>query len=478
MNRIDDRATSRRDFLAESGAGLAGIALTSLLHAESARASGRDDVTGLHHAPKVKRIIQVFLAGGLSHVDSFDHKPELQKRHGSEMPAEERPDAFFGKVGLLRRPCWDFHQRGQSGLWVSDLFPHLAEVADELTVIRSMVAETGNHTPAEFEANSGFREGGFPALGSWVSYGLGSEAEDLPAYVVLPDVRGLPAGGSAHWNSGFLPADRQGVPFQPKGSAVRNLFPAREVSELTEAASRALLGRMNRRHLAARIEHDGLAARIRSFELAARMQLAVPEATDLSGETKATHALYGLDRPQTADFGRGCLWARRLVERGVRFVQLFAGGEFGTPRINWDGHEDIGHNHNREAGRIDRPLAGLLRDLRQRRLLDETLVVCNTEFGRTPFTQSVDGTLGAGRDHNPRGFSVWLAGGGLKPGFAYGATDEFGFQAVENPVRWPDFHATILHLLGIDHERLTYYHDGIERRLTNVSGTVIRELLA
>ena len=386
---------------------------------------------------------------------------------------------FFGQVGLLRKNDWDFSQRGQSGLWVSDLFPHIAEVADELTVIHSMVAETSNHTPATFQENTGFRLNGFPALGSWLSYGLGAETDELPSFVVIPDARGLPAGGTINWTNGFLPARHQGVVFRSAGPADRR--PGAGASRSTRRANRRRAScwrRMNRRHAAERGADDALSARVRSYELAAKMQLAVPEVTNLDGETAATHALYGLDRAESADFGRGCLLARRLLERGVRFVQLFSGGSFGNPRINWDGHENMVANHGQEAPRIDRPVAGLLRDLRQRGMLDDTLVLFTTEFGRTPFTQSAADVVGTGRDHNQYGFSVWMAGAGLKHGMAYGRTDDFGYKAVENRVHWHDFHATVLHLLGIDHERLTFYHNGIHRRLTNVHGEVLRDVLA
>ena len=474
----------RRGFLCGVGAGLGGLMLAHLcgLPAPLEAAADIGEPTDAadpppHHTAKAKRVIRIFLSGGLSHVDSFDHKPQLTARHGEPLGGE-RPDVFFGQVGLLHKPFWEFRQRGESGLWVSELFPHLAGEADRLTVVRSMHAETSNHTPATFQAHSGFRLNGFPVIGSWLAYGLGSETEDLPAFVVLPDTRGLPAGGSINWASGFLPARHQGVALRTTGPAIRDLLPARPIAAATEEASRELLAQMNRRHLAARGEDDSLTARIRSYELAARMQLAVPEVSDLSRETAAMQASYGLDQPQTADFGRQCLLARRLLERGVRFVQLFAGGAFGSPRINWDGHEDMVVNHGQEAGRIDRPLAGLLADLAQRGLLDDTLVIVATEFGRTPFTQSADGVLGKGRDHNQFGFTVLMAGAGLKPGHAHGATDELGLKAVESPVHWHDLHATALHLLGIDHERLTYYHNGIRRRLTDVHGKIVSGLLA
>lgn len=471
----------RREFFSWTKYGLGGAALAGLLFRDGAVqgapvASEADDPP-LHHKSRAKRAIHIVLCGGLSHVDSFDHKPLLEKQHGKPLGGDEKPDVFFGKVGLLRKSDWAFKQRGQSGLWVSELFPHLAGVADELTVIRSMFAETSNHTPATFQENTGFRLNGFPVVGSWLSFGLGCETDDLPAYVVIPDARGVPAGGSINWTNGFLPAKHQGVTIRSQGTAIDDLFPATPISGTTERASRDLLAALNRRHLAARGTSDALSARIRSYQLAAKMQLAVTEVTNLDRETRATHKLYGLDDADCADFGRGCLLARRLLEQGVRFVQLFSGGAFGSPRINWDGHEDMRKNHGREAKRIDRPVAGLLRDLRQRGLLDDTLVLFTSEFGRTPFTQSAAGQLGTGRDHNQNGFSVWMAGAGLKHGVTYGATDDFGFKAVDKPVHWNDFHATVLHLLGIDHRRLTYYHNGIHRRLTNVHGHVIEDVI-
>jgi len=341
-----------------------------------------------------------------------------------------------------------------------------------------MVAESANHTPATFEQNTGFRLNGFPVMGSWASYGLGCETDELPSYIVLPDARGLPAGGTINWSNGFLPAQHQGVAFQTKGPPIRDLFPAKQISADKERASRKLLAEINRRHLAKAGADDALVARMRSYELAAKMQLAVPKVTDLSKETAATRAMYGLDKKETADFGNHCLLSRRLLEQGVRFVQIFSGGSFGSPRINWDGHEDVKRNHNREAGRVDQPIAALLKDLRQRGMLEDTLVLFTSEFGRTPFTQSGANTVGTGRDHNMYGFSIWMAGAGLKRGIAYGSTDDIGWKAVEKPVHWHDYHATVLHLLGIDHQRLTFYHNGIQRRLTNVHGEVIREILS
>ncbi|MSQ96753.1 MAG: DUF1501 domain-containing protein [Gemmataceae bacterium] len=461
---------NRRDFLHWTAHGLGGAALASLL--------AQDGQAAPHHAPKARRAIHICLCGALSQVDSFDYKPELARLHGRSLQSSERPDVFFGQVGLLRQSDWAFRRRGRSGLWVSELFPEIAQVADELTVIHSMVAETSNHTPATFQENTGFRLNGFPTLGAWLSYGLGSETENLPAFVVIPDTRGQPAGGSINWSNGFLPARHQGVMMRSQGTPIDDLFPAWELPADADRATRSLIDTLNQHHQGQRPGDDALAARIRSYELAARMQLAVPEVADLRQETEATQSLYGLDRPESAEFGRGCLLARRLLERGVRFVQMFSGGSFGNPRINWDGHENMRQNHGQEALRVDRPIAALLRDLRRRGMLDDTLVLFTTEFGRTPFTQSAANIVGLGRDHNQYGFTVWLAGAGLRHGASYGATDDVGWKSVEKTVNWYDFHATVLHLLGIDHERLTFYHNGIHRRLTNVHGEVLHGILA
>ncbi len=473
---------TRRDWFNWATMGIGGPALMSLLLRDQVvradRVPGEASDAPPHLPAKAKRVIHVVACGGVSQVDSFDYKPELEKYHGQSLPADVKPDVFFGKVGKLRKSDWEFRQRGQSGLWVSELFPHLASVADELTVIRSMFAETSNHTPATFQESTGFRLNGFPVVGAWVSYGLGCETDDLPAYVVIPDPRGLPAGGSINWANGFLPAQHQGVVIRSQGTPIDDIFPAREISDQQELATAQLLNTLNERH---RQQHgdDVLAARIHSYALAAKMQQVVPEVTDLSRETQATLDLYGIDEQRpTNDFGRACLLSRRILEAGVRFVQLFSGSAFGSPRINWDGHEDMKLNHSQEAQRIDKPLAGLLRDLRRRGMLDDTLVMFTSEFGRTPFTQSAADVLGSGRDHNQYGFSVWMAGAGLKHGFAYGSTDDIGMKAAEHPVHWHDFHATVLHLLGIDHTRLTYYHNGIRRRLTDVSGHVVQGILA
>ena len=464
---------SRRELLGFGAYGLTGAALSSLV---SGTANGGAHET--HFEPKSKRVIHICLMGGMSHVDSFDYKPGLAKLHGKELQYEERPATFFNRIGLIRKNDWAFKQRGDSGLWVSDLFPHLATVADDLTVIKSMVADSANHTPATFQQNTGFQLNGFPVMGSWISYGLGSETEDLPAYVVLPDARGYPAGGTINWSNGFLPSVHQGVAFNSKGTPIPDLFPPESILPGTDIASRKLLAQMNQADLTRNGAEDGLLARIRSHELAARMQLTVPEVVEMADETEATQEMYGLNREETADFGKNCLLSRRLLEKGVRFVQIISGGSFGSPRINWDGHEDMVRNHNREAVRVDQPVAALINDLKQRGMIKDTLVLFTTEFGRTPYTQAADGVLGTGRDHNMYGFSVAMAGAGLKPGMSYGETDELGWKAVEDRVHWHDFHATLLHLLGMDHERLTFYHNGIERRLTNVHGNVVSGVLA
>jgi hypothetical protein len=469
---------NRRDFFHWGAHGLGATALLSLLQKDGLIAAAEAPST-LHHAPRAKRAIHICLVGGMSHIDSFDYKPELTAKHGKSLGNKEKPDIFFGKVGLLRKNDWEFKQRGNSGLWLSDMFPHIAEQADLLTIIRSMVSESANHTPALFVENSGFQFNGFPSVGSWLSFGLGSETESLPAYVVLPDSRGGPNGGASNWSNGFLPALHQGVVLQGGKQPVRDLFPASEIAPSADAATRDFLAKINDKHQQRIGPDETLAARIRSYQLAAEMQLSVPEVSDLSSEPESLRQLYGVDDEKTADAGRRCLLGRRLLERGVRFVQVYSGGPIaGSPRASWDAHESVKDNHTLEAGRIDKPVAALLQDLKQRGMLSDTLVVFTTEFGRTPFAQSDADKVGPGRDHNRYGFSCWMAGAGLKPGFAYGATDEIGWKAVENPVPWYDFHATILHLFGIDHERLTFYHNGIQRRLTNVHGHVHNDIMA
>ena len=469
---------NRRQLFEWSTHGLGSIALLELLQRDGVFAQS-EPAANTNHSPRVKRAIQISLVGGMSHVDSFDYKPELTKKQGKTLGSDEKPDIFFGKVGLLRGSDWEFKQRGQSGLWISEMFPHIAKMADELTLIRSMVSESANHTPALFASNSGFLANGFPALGSWLSYGLGSETETLPAFVVLPDERGGPNGGASNWTSGYLPGQNQGVVFTGGEQPVRDLFPSTAISPTADQDTRKFIEFLNRNHLDKIGQDEKLLARIRSYELAAQLQTSIPEVSRYADEPEAVRTLYGIDDKKTADMGRRCLLGRRLLERGVRFVQVYSGGPIaGNPRASWDAHESVKDNHSQEAERIDKPVAALLQDLKQRDMLKDTLVIFTTEFGRTPFAQSAANQVGPGRDHNRYGFSCWLAGGGLRAGTSYGQTDEIGWKAVENPVTWNDFHATILHMFGIEHEQLTFYHNGIQRRLTNVAGDVVTGILS
>jgi hypothetical protein len=472
---------TRRHFLWQAAGGMSGIALAWLLQQE--KALGKElPLPASPYAPKpphfpakAKRIIHIYAAGGVSHLDTFDYKPELEKHHGEELSNKGKIDTFFGRPGRLMKSPFAFQQHGKCGAWMSDLLPNLAGCVDEMTFIRSMVAKSSNHTPATFQMNSGFTMNGFPCMGAWISYGLGSENQNLPAFVVLPDPRQLPAGGAINWTSGFLPAVHQGVAFRTSGDPIVDLATPKGVSLQRRKASMELLDKMNREFLEANPADTTLAARIRSYELAARMQLSVPETVSLASESEETKKLYGIDSEKSAGFGRNCLMARRLIERGVRFVQLFNGGAFGSPRINWDAHENVVENHRTQAATMDKPLAGLLKDLKSRGLLEDTLVLWTTEFGRTPITEGVNGK---GRDHHQHVFTIWMAGAGLKPGFSYGASDEVGYFAGDKPVSVYDFHATVLHLLGLNHEKLTFYHNGAQRRLTDVHGEVIRDLLS
>jgi hypothetical protein len=476
LNRDNSLPLNRRDLLATLANGLGGIALASILNRDSnAMAANPQPAREPHFIAKVKRVVQIFCPGGVSHLDTFEFKPELVRQHGKPMTGKGKMDTFFGQPGNLMKSPFAFRRHGRCGRWVSELLPNLAGCVDDLTFIHSMTAKSANHTPAAFQMNSGFVMNGLPAMGSWISYGLGAENENLPAFVILPDPRGQPAGGSINWTNGFLPATHQGVAFGSSGEPIADLETPRDVSAKERAAGTKLLERMNREFQDENPGDSTLAARVRSYELAARMQLAVPEAVRIDGETEATRRLYGLDRPATEGFGRNCLLARRLLERGVRFVQLWHGGAFGSPRINWDAHENIVENHTKQAASLDRPAAALLKDLKQRGMLDDTLLLWTTEFGRTPFTQGIGAP---GRDHHQHAFTVFMAGGGLKPGFAFGESDEIGYKVATNEVSIYDFHATILHLLGLEHTKLTYYHNGIQRRLTDVHGKVVRGILA
>ncbi|MDZ4799697.1 MAG: DUF1501 domain-containing protein, partial [Bryobacteraceae bacterium] len=364
----------RRELLWEVGGGLAGIALAQMMAAGDARAA-------THHAPKAKRIVMIFLPGGLSSVDSFDYKPDLIKHHGKATAGENTITPFNGKRGTVMKPFWEFRPRGKSGKWTSDLLPRIGECADDLCFIHSMVSRSNAHGPAIFQMSTGFIFQGFPSVGSWVSYGLGSENANLPSFVVLPDRRGLPPCGVANWGNGFLPAAHQGVIFGDSRTPIADLQPPAAVSKKQQAASYDLLSALNEEHMSQHPGEDALVARIRSYELAARMQVSAPEVTDISGESEATREMYGLNDPVTKDYGYNCLLTRRLLEKGVRCIQMYNGGHFGAPRVNWDGHEDMRENHGKNAAILDKPTAALLRDLKQRGMLSDTLVVFTTEFG-------------------------------------------------------------------------------------------------
>lgn len=484
------RRGTRREFLWQGGGGLGGIALTSLL--EGAGLSSANGASAIHpqaqrpspHAAKAQRVIHIFCPGGMSHVDSWDYRPALERLHGRPFDLEDGKNFFSGKAGSYAKSFWPFRQHGECGKWMSDLFPRLSQCVDDMAFIHSMQSKTALHGPAMFMANSGFILPGFPAMGAWVTYGLGSESENLPAFVVLPDPRGLPPGGVINWGAGFLPAVHQGTVIETAASKapIEDLFPdARqgrfETTPEREREGLDFLQTINRKHLAARAGQSELEARIASYELAARLQLSAPEVTDLRGESEVTRRMYMLDHEDIGPFGRQCLLARRLVERGVRFVQLYCGAENTTAkkiRPNWDSHEDIVRDHGYWGAVLDTGCSALLQDLKSRGLLENTLVICSSEFGRQPFMQGSQ----KGRDHNPGAFTVWMAGGGIRGGVSYGSSDETGWKAEDKPTMSYDLHATALHLLGIDHEKLSVYHNGIQRRLTDVHGHVIREVLA
>jgi hypothetical protein len=472
----------RRDFLWHAGGGLGGIGLAYLLGSErlladTERPRSRPELNGgLHHRARAKRVVQLFMSGAASQVDTFDYKPELIQRHGQKFDPGGKIELFQSAPGACMKSPWTWKRHGDSGKWVSSLLPHLAGCVDDMAFIHSMVSKSNVHGPATFMQATGFVLPGFPSMGSWVVYGLGSLNENLPAFVVLPDSRGFAPNGPANWGAGFLPASYQGTMIRP-GSAnpIFDLRPPQTnyISKSSETAGLSLLNRLNRQHQTARDDDSRLEARIASYEMAARLQLSAPEVLDITGESAATRKLYSLDEKITEDFGRNCLIARRLLERGVRFVQVWSGADNGFPRRNWDSHEDLARDHGDMAASMDKPAAALLKDLKARGLLDDTIVLWTTEFGRMPCSQG-----SKGRDHNPDAFTNWLAGGGIKLGVSYGESDEWSFRVARNPTYCYDVHATILYLLGIDHERLTFRHNGIDRRLTDVHGHVIREILA
>jgi hypothetical protein len=476
---------TRREALWRLGGGLGGIALADLLGREGLLAAGgttagavrpRPEFNGgLHHRAKVRRVIQLFMNGGASQMDTFDYKPELERRHGQRFDPGSHVEAPTSAPGNLMRSPFTFRQYGESGRWVSSVFPEVAHCVDDLAFLLALSSKTNVHGPASYMMNCGFLMPGFPCLGSWLSYGLGSLDDNLPTFVVLPDPRGLPYNAKGNFTAGFLPQSHQGTILEagaPK--PIPDLFPPDSAGFLTADSRREgldVLAWLNRRHAAANEGDTRLDSRISAYELAARMQRSAPEAIDLASETAATRSLYGLDDPVTADFGRRCLLGRRLLERGVRFVQVWSGA--GGPANNWDNHGDIPRELPAIARSVDRTIAALLRDLKARGLLEDTLVVWSTEFGRMPFTQGA-----TGRDHNGGTSVAWLAGAGIKAGVAHGESDPWSWKAATDQTYCYDLHATILHLMGIDHTRLTFRHNGIDRRITDVHGHVIDAILS
>src|SRR5271157_2726465 len=488
---------NRRDFLWQSGGGLGGVALAALLGADgllAADATGsvarlRPD-GGLHHAPKARRVVQLFMAGAASHIDLFDFKPELIRRHGQPSDFGERVETFQDGLGPWLKPVFDFRPHGSCGKMLGDAVAPLGTVVDDIAFIHNVVGKTGVHSQGTLLQTTGFNRPGFPAMGCWVSYGLGCLTDNLPAFVVLPDHRGLASNGTKNWDAAFLPSQHQGTVIDlGSKTPIADLFPDPRVKFPTragDAAGIALLNRLNRDYAAARPGDDRLDGRIKSYELAARMQLAAPEALDIASEPAEVLRLYGLDHgkssfdkqinplEETDYFGRKCLAARRLLERGVRFVQIWSGNDNGFPRRNWDSHEDVQRDHGPLALGMARGTAALIQDLKRLGLFDDRIILWTTEFGRMPSSQG-----GKGRDHNSYCFTNWLAGGGIKGGISYGPSDEFGYKPLDrkNPTEVYDIHATILHLLGIDHTKLTVCHDGIDRRLTDVHGHVLKDIL-
>lgn len=488
LGPVSSMGLGRRDWLRHVGSGFGAVACSALLFRDALGGDGRNAGTeedgsrlirdGLHHAAKAKHVIEIFCPGGLSHVDTWDYKPELEKLHGTPFDSELGKQTFAGVAGKHAKSFWPFRQHGQSGLWMSELFPKLSQHVDEMAFLYSMQSKSALHGPAMFMMNSGFLLPGFPSMGSWVTYALGSESDNLPEYVVLPDPRGLPPGGTMNWSSGFLPAVHQGTVIETAEgkAAIRDLFPSRSIPPEIESSGRELLQRFNHRHAQERPADTLLDARIASYEMAAKLQLSAPEAVDFSSESASIDDLYSTSDPDVGPFGRQCILARRMVERGVRFVQIYCGAEnTGKKAIrpNWDSHEDIVRDHGYWGRVLDTGASALLTDLKSRGLLDSTLVICTSEFGRQPFMQGEQ----KGRDHNPGVFTAWMAGGGVRGGTGYGSSDPIGFKAADQPTYCYDLHATALHLLGIDHTRLTYYHNGIERRLTDVHGHVLHELI-
>ena len=472
----------RRTFLSQSAIGLGAIALTNLLSEQGLLAdrprinpARPHAVRPPHYPAKAKNVLVIFCAGACSQLETWDYKPELIKHDGQ--PLKNGPAVTFqGPSGNLARPQYEFRPYGQTGKMCSDMVPHLASMADDYAFIHSLTNKSNTHGPAENYISTGFTLDGFPSMGAWITYALGSENENLPAFVAIPDPRGVPQASVNNWGPGFLPAVFQGTPFNSK-QPILNLQPPKSISKKTDIAARDLLKLLNDQHLERNPDDANLSARIASYELAARMQLSVPEISDLSTEPQHILNMYGADDSKNkvkADYAKNCILARRLIEKGVRFVQVFNGAYATAGQLNWDGHQKLREQYDVHGPIMDQPSAALIRDLKQRGLLKDTLVLWCTEFGRMPMFQK-----GAkGRDHNPDGFTCWMTGAGVKPGVSHGVTDELGREAIHDVHPLYDFNATILHLLGLDHEQLTFYHNGIERRLTNVHGNVINKILA
>ena len=481
--------TSRRDFFARTSDGLLGAALTHLLCNEffggtTALAAESETVQQPaaftlrprqpHHPARATSVIQLFMNGGPSQMDLFDPKPVLNNMDGKPYPGnvEDIGNQGTDNIGVMMGGRFKFARHGESGLWMADVLPHTAKMADEICLIHSMWTDHPNHDNALYKIHSGRLFMGYPTLGAWTVYGLGTENQNLPAFVVLNDPLGMPKNGTRNWTSGFLPPLYQGTPFRPTGSPILNLKPQYEQPEVVARSARSLLNRLDEIHRRDRPYHPQLDARIESYSLAARMQLSANEALDITRESPHTHAMYGVGEERTDSFARRCLLARRLVERGVRFVQIF------LEEQPWDSHVDLVANHRGACERTDKPVAGLLKDLKQRGLLDSTLVIWGGEFGRTPTSQK-SGNIYTGRDHNMQAFTSWMAGGGIKGGTTYGTTDDFGHAPVENPVSVHDFHATILHLLGLHHQKLFFTRSGLNERLTGVEPPrVVEEILS
>ncbi len=476
----------RRSFLSGMCTGLGAIALTSLLANENALADEtpiRPEINPgnpnqprqAHFRPAAQRVLVIFCAGACSQLETWDYKPELIKRDGQ--PLKGGPAVTFqGPSGNLAQPQYKFRPRGESGKMVSDMIPHLGSLVDDFAFVHSLTSKSNTHGPGENFLSTGFVQDGFPSLGSWVTYALGTENQNLPAFVAIPDPRGVPQASMNNWGPGFLPAVFQGTTWTAD-KPIQNLFPPKNISDAQDKSALDMLRLFNREHLKRNPGDANLAARIASYELAARMQLSAPEISDLSTEPEHMLKMYGADDPNDkvkAGYARNCILARRLLEKGVRFVQLFNGAYASAGRLNWDGHQKLKEQYDVHGRVMDQPSAALITDLRQRGLLEDTLVVWCTEFGRMPMFQK-----GAqGRDHNPNGFTAVLTGAGIKPGVSHGATDELGFKAVENVLSVYDLNATILHLLGLNHKQLTFRHNGFERRITDVHGQVIKPILA